>query len=64
VEAAGRVPAASKEQRIMRIARIGNWLQRRRARQTLQGFSDAELADIGIGRSQIETAVRGEPRRR
>jgi uncharacterized protein YjiS (DUF1127 family) len=40
------------------------WRQNRRAEQTLGGFSDAMLRDIGVSRAEIGDAVRhGHPHR-
>jgi uncharacterized protein YjiS (DUF1127 family) len=42
---------------------LRRWRQRERARRELYGLNDLQLADIGISRSDIEAAVRGELRR-
>ena len=42
---------------------VREWRERDRARRELQFLSDRELADIGLTRSGIELAVRGEHRR-
>ncbi|MGD9537784.1 MAG: DUF1127 domain-containing protein [Alphaproteobacteria bacterium] len=39
------------------------WRTRERARRELDALNDLQLADIGITRSDIEAAVRGELRR-
>ena len=38
---------------------IARYFVRREAIARLRGFSDAELLDIGLARSEIEPAVRG-----
>lgn len=42
---------------------VREWRERDRARRELQFLSDRELVDIGLTRSGIELAVRGEHRR-
>ena len=42
---------------------VREWRERNRARRELQFLSDRELADIGLTRSGIDLAVRGEHRR-
>ena len=48
----------------MDIATIVNgvrqWRERNRDRHALQSLSDRELADIGLTRSDIEAALRGD----
>ena len=39
---------------------VRNWQERHRARMELQRLSDRDLADIGLSRSSIDAAVRGE----
>ena len=49
---------------IMHVATIGRavrrWQERNRARRELQRLSDRDLADIGLTRSGIEAALRGD----
>ena len=40
---------------------VREWRERNRARHALQRLSDRDLADIGLPRSSIESAVRGDP---
>ena len=40
---------------------VRQWQERGRARRELQRLSDRDLADIGLSRSGIESAVRGDP---
>ena len=40
---------------------VRRWQERNRARHELQRLSDRDLADIGLSRSSIESAVRGGP---
>lgn len=40
---------------------VRQWKERNRARHELQRLSDRDLADIGLSRSGIESAVRGDP---
>ncbi len=40
---------------------VREWRERNRARHELQRLSDRDLADIGLSRSSIERAVRGDP---
>ena len=40
---------------------VREWRERNRARHELQRLSDRDLADIGLTRSSIESAVRGDP---
>ena len=40
---------------------VRNWQERGRARRALQRLSDRDLADIGLSRSGIEVALRGDP---
>ena len=37
------------------------WQERNRARHELQRLSDRDLADIGLTRGGIESALRGDP---
>lgn len=46
-----------------RLHGLVQWMRRRQARRTLYAFSDSELADIGISRSEIDAAVSGRPLR-
>ena len=39
---------------------VRKWQERHRARQELQRLTDHDLADIGLTRSSIDEAVRGE----
>jgi uncharacterized protein YjiS (DUF1127 family) len=41
-------------------ARIGNWRRRRQAEQDLLALDDRLLKDIGVSRSDIAQAVRGQ----
>ena len=42
---------------------VREWRVRNRARRELEFLSDRELADIGLTRSEIAQAVRGEHRK-
>lgn len=41
------------------VARIADYMERRKAVSQLQSLTDRELADIGLSRSEIESAVAG-----
>ncbi|MDW3207724.1 MAG: DUF1127 domain-containing protein [Alphaproteobacteria bacterium] len=41
------------------VNRIANYLERRKAVSQLQSLTDRELADIGLTRTEIESAVAG-----
>ena len=40
---------------------VREWRERNRARHELQRLSDRDLADIGLTRGSIESAVRADP---
>ena len=40
---------------------VRKWQERSRARHELQRLSDRDLADIGLTRGSIESAIRGDP---
>ena len=40
---------------------VQRWQERNRARHELQRLSDRDLADIGLTRGSIESALRGNP---
>lgn len=43
----------------VRYSRLVEWMRQREARRALYRFSDMDLADIGISRSEIDAAVSG-----
>jgi uncharacterized protein YjiS (DUF1127 family) len=55
---ARQTPSATAERHKGIAATIQDWMERRRAETELSNLSDRDLADIGLSRADIRTAVR------